>query len=105
MVLWSTKKHFTGIGLHDGSTCLIQDLEEACLSKEKPSLQLVVDTGRHIIRRLNQSESGRVKQEKRAVSGEGFVNYTGLFAFPVWFSTPAAHQRGRFRNSTTKIDA
>lgn len=22
MVLWSTKKHFSGIGLHDGSTCL-----------------------------------------------------------------------------------
>lgn len=65
----------------------------------------MMDTGRHIITRLNQSESGRVKQEKRAVYGEGFVNYIGLFAFPMWFSTPAARQWGRFRNSTTKIDA
>jgi len=65
----------------------------------------VVDTGRHIVTALNQSDSGRVKQEKRSVSGEEFVNYTGLTAFPMWFSTPAAHQRERFRNSTTKIDA
>lgn len=74
--------------------------------KEKPSLQLVVDTGRHIVTALNQSESGRgSKRKEQCLEKELCGNYTGLFAFPMWFSTPAAHQRERFRNSTTKIDA